>query len=60
MRLLGDDAMCMDCAGHAVAQACETLGKSKSAVQTIIAKLMKAGLVRKTGTVNEKACYEKT
>ena len=52
--------MCMDCAGHAVAQACETLGKSKSAVQTIIAKLMKAGLVRKTGTVNKKAYYEKT
>ena len=42
-----------------VAQACETLGKSKSAVQTIIHKLQKSGLIRKLGTVNKKACYEK-
>ena len=42
-----------------VVQACETLGKSKSAVQTIIHKLQKSGLIRKLGTVNKKACYEK-
>ena len=44
-----------------VEQACETLSdKSKSAVQSIIIRLIKAGLIRKAGTVNRKACYEKT
>ena len=44
-----------------VAQACEALAdKSKSAVKTIILRLIKAGLVRKAGTVNRIACYEKT
>ncbi len=44
-----------------VEQACETLSdKSKSAVQSIIIRLTKAGLIRKAGTVNRKACYEKT
>ena len=44
-----------------VAQACEALAdKSKSAVQAIILRLIKAGLVRKVGSVNKKACYEKT
>ena len=44
-----------------VAQACEGLAdKSKRAVQAIISRLIKAGLVRKVGSVNKKACYEKT
>ena len=44
-----------------VAQACEVLAdKSKRAVQAIISRLIKAGLVRKVGSVNKKACYEKT
>ena len=44
-----------------VAQACEVLSdKSKRAVEAIILRLIKAGLVRKAGTVHKKACYEKT
>ena len=44
-----------------VAQACEALAdKSKGAVKTIILRLIKAGLVRKAGTLNRIACYEKT
>lgn len=44
-----------------VAQACEVLAdKSKSAVQAIILRLIKAGLVRKAGSMHKKACYEKT
>ena len=43
-----------------VVQACETLEKSKSAVQAIILRLIKAGLVRNAGTMNKKACYKKT
>ena len=44
-----------------VAQACEALAdKSKKAVQNIILRLTKAGLIRKVGVVNRKAYYEKT
>ena len=44
-----------------VEQACETLSdKSKKAVQNIILRLTKAGLIRKVGVVNRKAYYEKT
>ena len=44
-----------------VAQACEALGdKSNSAVKNIVSRLIKAGLVRKVGTVNRNAYYEKT
>ena len=44
-----------------VAQACEVLAdKSNSAVKNIVSRLIKAGLVRKVGTVNRNAYYEKT
>ena len=44
-----------------VAQACEALAdKSNSAVKNIVSRLIKAGLVRKVGTVNRNAYYEKT
>ena len=43
-----------------VVQACEALtDKSKRAVEAIIQRLIKAGLVRKVGTMNRKACYER-
>ena len=40
------------------AEACQTLqDKSKSAVQCIIKRLMKANLIRKSGTLNRAAYY---
>ena len=42
------------------AEACQTLqDKSKSAVQGIIKRLMKANLIRKSGTLNKAAYYVK-
>ena len=42
------------------AEACQTLqDKSKSAVQCIIKRLMKANLIRKSGTLNRAAYYVK-
>ena len=43
-----------------VAQACAALpDKSKRAIQVLISRLIKAGLVRKTGTTNRAACYKR-
>ena len=43
-----------------VAQACEVLAdKSKSAVKSIIKRLIKVGLIRKVEVVNKNACYAK-
>ena len=43
-----------------VAQACAALpDKSKRAIQVLISRLIKAGLVRKIGTTNRAACYKR-